>query len=101
MNRYIIADEPIQDLQNISDYFLRNNLEAGEQFLQAFNTRCFQLVRFPKLGRSYAHLRPDLLGLSLRGFIILYKVSNNDEEIGIEILRVVNGRRDLENIFDV
>jgi toxin ParE1/3/4 len=100
MNRYIIADEAIQDLQNISDYFLRNNLEAGEQFLQAFNARCLQLVRFPKLGRSYAHLRPDLLGLSLRGFIILYKVSNNDEEIGIEILRVVNGRRDLENIFD-
>ena len=100
MSRYIIADEAIQDLQDISDYFLRNNLEAGEQFLQAFNARCRQLVRFPNLGRSYAHIRPDLLGLSLRGFIILYKVSNNDEEIGIEILRVVNGRRDLENIFD-
>ena len=57
-------------------------------------------MRVPKLGRSYAHLRPDVLGLSLRGFIILYKVSNNDDEIGIEILRIVNGRRDLENIFD-
>jgi toxin ParE1/3/4 len=100
MSRYIIADEAIQDLQDISDYFLKNNLEAGEQFLQAFNGRCRQLVSFPNLGRSYAHLRPDLLGLSLRGFIILYKVSNNDDEIGIEILRVVNGRRDLENIFD-
>jgi toxin ParE1/3/4 len=100
MSRYIIADEAIQDLQDISDYFLKNNLEAGEQFLQAFNARCRQLVSFPNLGRSYAHLRPDLLGLSLRGFIILYKVSNNDDEIGIEILRVINGRRDLENIFD-
>ena len=100
MNRYIIADEAIQDLEDISDYLLRNNLEAGEQFLQAFNTRCFQLVRFPKLGRSYAHIRPDVFGLSLCGFIIIYKVSNNDEAIGIEILRVVNGRRDLENIFD-
>jgi toxin ParE1/3/4 len=100
MSRYIIADEAIRDLQDISDYFLRNNLEAGEQFLQAFNARCRQLVRFPNLGRSYAHLRPDLLGLSLRGFIILYKVSNNEDASGIEILRVVNGRRDLENIFD-
>jgi toxin ParE1/3/4 len=100
MSRYIIADEAIQDLQDISDYFLKNNLEAGEQFLQAFNARCRQLVSFPNLGRSYAHLRPDLLGLSLRGFIILYKVSNNNDEIGIEILRVINGRRDLENIFD-
>ncbi len=100
MSRYIIADEAIQDLQDISDYFLKNNLEAGEQFIQAFSARCRQLVRFPNLGRSYAHLRPNLLGLSLRGFIILYVVSNHDDVTGIEILRVVNGRRDLETIFD-
>jgi toxin ParE1/3/4 len=100
MNRYIISDEAIQDLEDISDYFLRNNLEAGEQFLQAFSARCRQLVRFPNLGRSYAHIRPGLIGLSLRGFIILYTVNSEDESIEIEILRVVNGRRDLENIFD-
>lgn len=100
MNQYIIADEAIQDLDDISDYFLNNNLEAGEQFIQAFNVRCIQLVRFPNLGRSYAHVRPELLGLSLRGFIILYQVNNNSGEvIKIEILRVVNGRRDLVNIF--
>jgi toxin ParE1/3/4 len=39
MNRYIISDEAIQDLQDISDYFLITNLEAGEQFLQAFIER--------------------------------------------------------------
>ncbi len=99
MNQYIIADEAIQDLKDISDYFLSNNLEAGEQFIQAFNARCIQLVRFPNLGRSYAHICPDLLGLALRGFIILYRVSSNDEVIKIEILRVVSGRRDLTNIF--
>lgn len=100
MSRYIISDEAIQDLQDISDYFLKNNLEAGEQFLHAFNTRCRQLVQFPSLGRSYAYLRPNLLGLSLRGFIILYMLSDHDDVIGIEILRVVNGRRDLETVFD-
>jgi toxin ParE1/3/4 len=100
MNRYIISDEAIQDLEDISDYFLINNLEAGEQFLQAFSARCRQLVRFPNLGRSYAHIRLGLIELSLHGFIILYTVSSEDESIEIEILRVVNGRRDLENIFD-
>jgi toxin ParE1/3/4 len=81
MNQYIIADEAIQDLKDISDYFLSSNLEAGEQFIKAFNARCVQLVRFPNLGRSYAHVRPDLLGLALRGFIILYRVSDNDEVV--------------------
>jgi toxin ParE1/3/4 len=99
MNQYIIADEAIQDLNDISDYFLSNNLEAGEQFIQAFNARCLQLVRFPNLGRSYAHIRPDLLGLALRGFIILYRVSNHDQVIRTEILRVVSGKRDLIKIF--
>jgi toxin ParE1/3/4 len=51
------------------------------------------------MGRSYAHLRPDLRGLTLRGFIILYRVIEQDENTRLEILRVVHGRRDLETIF--
>ena len=37
MNQYIITDEAIQDLKDISEYFLQNNLEAGESFLNHFN----------------------------------------------------------------
>ena len=99
MSQYIISDEAIQDLNQISDFFLQNNVEAGEQFLQAFNARCQQLVSFPKMGRSYAHIRPDLRGLTLRGFIILYRVSEAQNGIQIEILRVVSGRRDLTAFF--
>jgi hypothetical protein len=36
MSRYTISDEAIEDLDRISDYFLQNNLETGEQFIQAF-----------------------------------------------------------------
>ena len=70
MNRYIIADEAIQDLQDISDYFLRNNLEAGEQFLQAFNARYFQLVKFPKLG-IFVQIYLDYLCAVLSSYIRL------------------------------
>lgn len=99
MSQYVISDEAIQDLNDISDYFLQTNVEAGEQFLIAFNSRCQQLVSFPNMGRSYAHIRPDLRGLALRGFIILYRVSEIDSLIKIEILRVVSGRRNLEALF--
>jgi hypothetical protein len=30
----------------VSDYFLQTNVEAGEQFLKAFDARCKQLVSF-------------------------------------------------------
>lgn len=99
MSQYVISDEAIQDLNEISDYFLQANVGAGEQFIKAFNAKCQQLVSFPKMGRSYAHIRPDLRGLALRGFIILYRVSDFDDQIKIEILRIVSGRRDLEALF--
>lgn len=99
MSQYVIADEAIQDLNGISDYFLQTNIEAGEQFLKAFSARCEQLVSFPKIGCSYAHIRPNLRGLALRGFIILYQVSGLDDQIKIEILRIVSGQRELEALF--
>jgi toxin ParE1/3/4 len=99
VSQYIISDEAIQDLEDISDYFLRTNVAAGEQLLKAFTQRCKQLVSFPKLGRSYAHILPSLRGLPLKGFIILYDVQETPDSLTIEILRVVHGKRDLQDIF--
>lgn len=36
---YVISDEAIQDLEDISDYFLQVNVEAGEQLLKTFSQR--------------------------------------------------------------
>jgi toxin ParE1/3/4 len=48
------------------------------------------------MGRSYRHIKPNLRGLPLNGHIILYEVFNED----VEILRIVNGRQDLEALFN-
>ena len=98
MNQYIITDETIQDLKDISEYFLQNNLKAGESFLNHFNARCHQFVSFPNLGRSYSHIRKDLRGLTLRGFTLIYRVTQRNNSISIEILRIVNGRRNLAEV---
>lgn len=95
MSQYILADEAIEDLKEISDYFFTHNIEAGERFIQAFNRKCQQLVKFPNLGRSYSAIVPNLRGILLDGYIIFYKVS----EDRIEILRVVSGRRNLDELF--
>jgi toxin ParE1/3/4 len=99
MRQYVISDEAIRDLNDISDYFLETNLEAGEQFLKAFDAKCKHLASFPNMGRSYSHIRTDLRGLALRQFIIVYRVSTVQGTVIIEILRVVSGRRDLRNLF--
>ena len=95
MSRYIISPLASRDLNAIADYFLERNLEAGEKLFQKFNKKCQQLTNFPNLGRSYAGLKPGLRGLPLDGYIVFYRVIND----GVEIVRVVGGRQDLEVLF--
>ena len=94
--RYFINILATQDLKEIVNYFTVNNIEAGEQFFQKFDRRCEQLINFPSMGRSYAEIRPDLRGLPFDGYIIFYRVLDD----GVEILRVINARRDLPSIFE-
>lgn len=96
MSRYVINLLASQDLNQIADYFTETNLEAGERFFRAFNRKCQQLVAFPNSGKSYAIIRPEIRGLSLDGYIIFYRLLDD----GIEILRVVSGRRNFPSLFE-
>ena len=95
MNRYVINVLASRDLNEIADYFVQTNLEAGEYFFREFNRKCQQLTDFPRSGKSYSGIRADLRGLPFEGYVIFYKLLDD----GIEILRVVNGRRNLPAIF--
>ncbi|MBN3944562.1 type II toxin-antitoxin system RelE/ParE family toxin [Nostoc sp. NMS9] len=95
MSNYIISPSASRDLNEIADYFLPRNLEAGEKLFREFNKKCQNLANFPSMGRSYAHIKPSLRGLPLDGYVILYQVLDD----GVEILRVVSGNRDLEFLF--
>ena len=96
MSRYVINVLASQDLNEIADYFAENNIEAGERFFHGFNRKCQQLVAFPNSGKSYAVIHPGLRGLSLEGYIIFYRILDD----GIEILRVVSGRRNFLSLFE-
>jgi toxin ParE1/3/4 len=95
MSRYVINVLASQDLNQIADRFTKTNLEAGERFFREFNRKCQQLVMFPNSGKSYATIRSDLRGLTFSGYVIFYRVLDD----GIEILRVVSGRRNFPSLF--
>jgi toxin ParE1/3/4 len=95
MSRYVINILASQDLNEIADYFAANSLEAGERFFRVFSQKCQQLVTFPNSGKSYASIRPNLRGISMEGYVIFYRILDD----GIEILRVVSGRRNFPSLF--
>ncbi|MBN3891655.1 MAG: type II toxin-antitoxin system RelE/ParE family toxin [Nostoc sp. JL31] len=96
MSRYVINILASRDINEIADYFAETSIEAGERFFSEFNRKCQQLVAFPNSGKSYAKIRPDLRGVSLQGYIVFYRVFDD----GIEILRVVSGRRNFPSLFE-
>ena len=77
----------------ISDSFTNFSLEAGERFVKRFDDNCRNLINFPKMGRSYAQVMPNLRGVPLDGYIIFYQVT----EVEIEIVRIVSG--DLQKLI--
>ncbi|MGB0562694.1 MAG: type II toxin-antitoxin system RelE/ParE family toxin [Spirulinaceae cyanobacterium] len=95
MRQFILAQQASRDLSEISDYFLSQSVDAGERFVEKFGQKCQYLARFPYLGKSYAHIDPDLRGTPIMGYIIFYQIVDE----GIEILRVVSGYRDFAQVF--
>jgi toxin ParE1/3/4 len=47
------------------------------------------------MGRQYEDLHPGLRGLPLDGYIIFYQIMDD----GIEIVRVISGKRNLKSLF--
>ncbi|MBN3885526.1 MULTISPECIES: type II toxin-antitoxin system RelE/ParE family toxin [unclassified Nostoc] len=92
---YFIAKEASQDLDEILDYFLVRNINAGEIFIQEFNKKCQNIAQFPNIGRSYSKFDASLRGIGLDGYIIFYRVF----EDSVVIVRVISGYRDLKSIF--
>ncbi len=94
MKRYIIAPAASRDLNEIVDYFISRDVEAGERFIAEFNKKCRNLANFPNIGRSYVEIEPSLRGIPLEGYVILYRLTGNN----VEIVRVVSGYRDLGSL---
>jgi len=95
MSRHVINIIATRDLNDIAEYFKNHSLEAGDQFFREFDRRCCQLIDFPNLGKSYTEIRPNLRGLSFKGYVIFYRVLDD----GIEILRVLSGQRNFTKLF--
>lgn len=95
MKKYSLSAEAIRDLDEIATYLAKVNIQSGENFIKRFGKKSNNLIKFPYMGRNYNQIAPDLRGIPLDGYIILYQVTEQE----IEIVRVVSGYRDLESLF--
>jgi toxin ParE1/3/4 len=83
-------------------YIGERNLDAAERFLVAAEETFLKLAEMPQMGRlrefSQPHLA-DIRSWPIRGFenyLIFYRAM----AIGIDVLRVIHGARDIDRLFE-
>ena len=83
------------DLIDIWDHIAADNPEAADAVLDRIDKGCLGLLDHPHLGPARNDIRPGLRYLIVGDYVILYRVLDD----GVEIVRIVHGRRDLFNLF--
>jgi toxin ParE1/3/4 len=70
--------------------------------VRAIAARIETLAMFPRMGPQHSDVRPDLRALVQRPYLVLYAIHPDSNDIAVdlvEIVRIVDGRRDLRRLF--
>ncbi len=93
-----LAPRTAADLDDIWYYVATesSSLEMADRLIDTITDRFLALASFPYLGRSReGDFGPGYRSLAVGEYVVVYCVENE----GVQILRVVHGRRDLERLF--
>ncbi|MGI0493047.1 type II toxin-antitoxin system RelE/ParE family toxin [Alkalinema pantanalense CENA528] len=91
----------IQDLLNIATYISYDNLDSGDRFLYAAEATFKLIAKTPGIGRFSGFRGSQIAQIRqypVKGFnnyLVLYELT----ETTIDIVRVVHGARDLEQLL--
>lgn len=86
-----------EDLQEIWVYLAENaSKETANKFLLSVKKKCETVAEFPEMGRVRHEYLLNLRSFPFSNYIIFYLPFDN----GIEVLRIVHGSRDIQQIFD-
>jgi toxin ParE1/3/4 len=95
MGSYGFSEDANVDLDEICDYLELRNAKLASQLFDRIREKCKLVAAFPEMGRSYEEIIPGLRGFVIDNYIIFYVVVGDS----IQILRIVNGYRDIDKLF--
>ncbi len=101
MSRVVILPQADRELDDCANFIGRSSRSAGRRFYSAAQRTFELLATFPELESPWPVNRPDLAGVRVkpvqryRNYLIFYRPIAG----GIEVLHVVHGSRDLDQLF--
>ena len=91
-----------EDLIEIYTCIGLDNPSAAERIFDSVRVKVESLIEYPRLGVRRPEIRPSTRMLIEGPYLILYETYPDSDEGGIdevEIVRIVDGRRNLKNLF--
>lgn len=95
MTQVIHSNQARLDLLSIWLYIAEDNPNAADKLLDNIGSTCELLGENPKLGQARPDIAPTMRHLPIKNYLILYQ----EQPLGIEIIRVIHGSRDLNEII--
>lgn len=96
MARATFAPAAEGDLTEIYTFIASDNRDAAWATIELLEQKAATLATTPGIGRAREGLQPDLRSLAVGNHVIFYRPSLD----GIEVVRVLHGKRDVEAIFE-
>jgi toxin ParE1/3/4 len=84
-----------EDLLDIWCHIACDNPHQADRYLDFLEGRLTLLASSPGMGLSHDELEPGLLGFPVDNYLIFYR----QVDVGIEIVRVLHGAREIESLF--
>lgn len=95
MARLLVSPEAEDDIDAIVYRIAADKPEAALRWLDQLNERMKTLADWPGMGPARDELRVGMRSLPFGNFVVFYRSMAD----GVEIVRVLDGRRDLRQIF--
>ena len=90
------SSDALADLDGIWDYFARvAGPGTADNFIREIEKIVLLIEEHPFAGRSRDEVRTGLRSFAVSPHVVFYRVANNRPEI----VRVLDGRQDIEDIF--
>jgi toxin ParE1/3/4 len=91
-----------EDLLNIYEFIALDDQAAAERLITSIEAKAAMLARYPRMGPRRLEIRKTTRILVEGPYLILYETHPNTDEgpiDSVEIVRVVDGRRELRRPF--
>lgn len=91
-----------QDVKSIYVGIGREQPRSAERYFKRFRYKAGLLAEHPRLGERHPEIFPSARMLVEAPYVILYETTPDTDDgdvLTVEIVRVVDGRRDLQALF--